>query len=209
MVIDYWTVPVLPHASQVLTATGLVLTVNSPGCRRMCLAFLVLLGLSLGCWSFSSTLVIKSPKQTHPQHFPEGQFPHIRCSWPPLHHPRTLASRLKAWAHLSVLQVCQVSPPTLPGAPAQPSPSRRCSNRSCTNGPFLKSRALRLPLRDPGLILGDRIQVPLAGRSWQTALHFYTVSTWAFHNFSPVLRSLPRAIWFQKESLYCSLKSLN
>ena len=49
----------------------LVLPADSPRHRRVRLAFVALLVPSLGGWSFSSTVVIKSPKQTHPQRFPE------------------------------------------------------------------------------------------------------------------------------------------
>lgn len=44
--------------------------------------------------------------------------------------------------------------------------------------------------------------LPLAGRCWQAASHFYTFSTWTFHSFSPVLCSLSQALRFQEETFY-------
>ena len=70
----------------------LVLPADSPRHRRVRLALMALLVQSLGGWSFSSTVVIKSPKQTHPQHFPED------CSRPaPL---STGFSRQEYWSGL-------------------------------------------------------------------------------------------------------------
>ena len=215
----------------------LVLPADSPRHRRVRLAFVALLVPSLGGWSFSSTVVIKSPKQTHPQRFPEdcsrpaplsmgfsrqwywsgwpcpspGDLPDpgikprspalqahaLPCEPPGKSFLKTSFPKLDALASttsprdrdfrthtLSTSYCASGLPSSFPHAlgpwhspPLPGDPTTLTAQKDL----FLKSRALRLPCSDQNLIWGDRIQVlglPLAGRFWQTTLHFYTFSTW-------------------------------
>lgn len=197
-------IPALPHASRVLSATGLWLSSPVLGYAEGCT------WLSWLCWGSGwaagalpsvqeSNLSLKgNPKANIPPVLPQrGIFPKytlLASIWSPSSCNLGGLKKVEAASY-------QPYHPTLPWALLPSSLSRRCAHKKGFF--FQQSKAPGLPLDDPDLIWMDRILAPgppLAGRFWQIALHFRTFFHLTFSQFCSCFVLTPSSCMISKRN---------
>lgn len=161
-------------------------------------------GAESGLWQGSSSspgiksFILRNPtKQTY-QHFPKEQFPPNGCSRRPLNHPRTSElEEIRSGILLALLTPCRsFCPASAPGGVVTP---------IAQMGLFLEIQGPQASTRWPRLDLGSQDPGTRTASGWKILTnssvfsHIFPPSKF-FHSFSPVLCSLPQAIWFQEET---------